>query len=442
MNAPLRHLLRFTASVAVLLAGAVHAQMIPWFSEYNSWRFEDTKWFSTYGYAPVSFSGLVYTNAGAGHSVLIDSPDPAWLQYHTMEDDGHTNLCVDSGTVLFWFAPAWSGTNAGGTGPGEFGRLFEVGAYTTNASYGWWSLFVDPEGANIYFSAQTNGLTVDYLSAPITWTNNTWHHIALAYSSSNTTLYLDGNPVTNGPAMTCCPGANALANGFFVGSDRDGLNQAHGAFDDLSIYDGPLDAATIGGMAAIYSIIYDAPIVSEALSSAESSSPGLPTLNAISGAGFLQLIGPAGSCFNGSEVWITNAVSLQAANQTATFTFSIEGGWDNAAYDVFANAVLGPTTSTNYQWAWLGQGYHCNTYQLTDLPLASAFLRLGTPLDSDFDGLTDAYERLVSATDPSRPDSALDGVSDLYKLMHGLQPTAPLSIPSLDSISLSICPVL
>ena len=115
----------------------------------------------------------------------MDSPDPAWLQYNVVENDGTTNLTVDQGSVLFWFAPNWSGTNEGGTGPGAAGRLIEVGAYTEDASYGWWSLYTDPDGVNLYFSAQgSDGSQTNYLSAPIDWTTNRWHLIALTYSTA------------------------------------------------------------------------------------------------------------------------------------------------------------------------------------------------------------------------------------------------------------------
>ncbi|MGN6553765.1 MAG: LamG-like jellyroll fold domain-containing protein [Verrucomicrobiota bacterium] len=433
-------LLALATSMACF-SGTAQAQSLPDYSSYNWWHFEDTDWLSGAGYAPMSFEGLSSTNDGLGNSLLIDSTNAAWLRYNTVEEDGYTNLTVDRGTILFWFAPLWSSTNAGGSGPGEWSRLIEVGSYTTNASYGWWSLYTDPAGANIYFSAQTNGAAVDYLSAPITWTNNTWHHIGLTYSETNTTLYLDGNPATNGAALTVYPGPDVVAGGFLVGSSSNGFAQAHGMFDDLSTYDGPLDSGTIGGIAGIYSIFYDAPIAAEALNSASNTFSSLPTLNAITGSGFLQWLGDADGCVTSSDVWATNVAGVWLTNQTVSMAFSIQGGLDGASYDVFANAILGPSTSTNYLWAWMGQGLHCNRYQLNDLPLASAFVILGTPLDSDFDGLTDAYEKLVTRTDPLRPDSGLDGISDLYKLFHGMQPSVPLATPTLDSISLPVCPV-
>jgi len=60
----------------------------------------------------------------------------------------------------------------------------------------------------------------------------------------------------------------------------------------------------------------------------------------------------------------------------------------------------------------MGQGLHCVTYLLTNLPNTSAFLILGKPTDSDADGLTDAYEGLVSKTDPMNADTDADGLLD------------------------------
>ena len=154
----------------------------------DSWSFYDsTNWTSDYGYAPVSFTNIAFSPLGDFHSLVVDTNVPAWLQYNVYENDGTTNLTVDSGTVTFWFAPSsWSSTNAGGMGPGEYGRLFEVGAYTPDSSYGLWSIYVDDVGNNIYFSAQTNDLSsslTTYLSAPISWTTNYFHFVALTYSA-------------------------------------------------------------------------------------------------------------------------------------------------------------------------------------------------------------------------------------------------------------------
>jgi hypothetical protein len=239
-----------------LLTGTSHAQALPpgagkpsFPDSLDSWSFQDnTNWTSDYGYAPVSFTNLNYSHLGNGSSLVVDTNVPAWLQYNVYETDGTTNLTVDSGTVTFWFAPDWSSTNAGGLGPQESGRLFEVGSYTPDSSYGLWSIYVDADGNNIYFSAQTNDLSsslTTYLSAPISWTTNYFHFIALTYSPTNTALYLDGVLATNGAPLTIYPGADVLANGFYIGSDSNGIYQAEGLFNTVVTYNYPLDTNTI-----------------------------------------------------------------------------------------------------------------------------------------------------------------------------------------------------
>jgi len=63
-------------------------------------------------------------------------------------------------------------------------------------------------------------------------------------------------------------------------------------------------------------------------------------------------------------------------------------------------------------------------------PSPKGFFQLGTLLDSDGDGLTDAYERLVSLTDPNDPIDALidsdgDGLPNSYELHYGTDPLVP-----------------
>jgi len=197
----------------------------------DSWSFYDTNaWTTDIGYAPVSFTNLNTSIFGDEGSLIVDSTNAAWLQYNVIEDDGTTNLTVDEGSVTLWFSPDWSS----GGGPGAWGQLLDVGQWTSDASYGWWSLNVDPAGTNLYFSAQNNaGIGTNYLSVPITWTSNQWHFIALTYSSTGTVLYLDGQLATNGVGMTIWPSSSVLANGFYIGSDTNGLAQAHGMFDNI-----------------------------------------------------------------------------------------------------------------------------------------------------------------------------------------------------------------
>jgi hypothetical protein len=417
----------------------------PYYYLLDSWSFSiKSTWTSDFGYNPVSFTNL-NTTLGDELALLLDTNVPAWLQYNVYESDGRTNLTVNQGTVTMWFAPSWASTNAGGVGPGEWGQLIDAGEWTSDASYGWWSLNVDPSGTNLWFSAQNAGAQTNYLSASIAWSANDWHFIALTYSATNTALYLDGRLATNGVGMTIWPSSSVLSNGFYIGSDTNGETQAHGIFDDVATYSMPLDSATVSNLflAEETSYMID-PLTTfhDSIISAPSQPSGSPiAYEAITGAGNLQLIGSASSCFSSTNVWLTNVVATvsgSGTNTTMNLMFTIEGGSNGVPYDVFANSVLGFGTNS-LPWAWMGQGYQCNVYMLTNLPPTACLLILGTPQDSDGDGLTDAYENLVSHTDPHNPDTDGDGISDADEILNGTDPrTANSAFPS--SISVETCP--
>ena len=215
----------------------------PWL---DSWSFYDTNYWTTdLGYAPISFSNITVSALGPGNSLQIDSPSSAWLQYNVYESSGATNLnVVSEGSVMFWFAPNWastSDTNETGNGPGVESRLLEIGKYTSNATYGWWSLYMDTTGNHFYFSAQDAlGDQTTYLSAPVTFASNVWHLIALTWTSTNTALFVDGNCLTNGSGIIVLPSSTVLSNGFTIGSDAaTGTLQMHGALNSMTTYNSP-----------------------------------------------------------------------------------------------------------------------------------------------------------------------------------------------------------
>ena len=217
------------------------------------WRFDDTNWLTVSGYAPVSFTNLALVPDWDNNALQVDSTNAAWLQYNVVEANGRTNLATEYGGLCFWFLPNWSSTNQGGAGPGVWARLIDIGAYTTNASYGWWSLYLNPSGDDLFFSAQTNnGVTTNYLFAPVSWDSTTWHLIDLAYSLTNTSLYIDGVLATNGPGISILPGSDVLTNGFYIGSDSNGIAQVHGQFENLWTYDYPLDSNDIAANYAYF----------------------------------------------------------------------------------------------------------------------------------------------------------------------------------------------
>lgn len=392
----------------------------------ESWSFQDNvNWTDDDGYAPVCFTNLNFAQLGNGKAMVVDTNIPAWLQFNVWESDGWTNLTVDSGTVTFWFAPDWSSASDtnGGFGPGVYGRLIEAGNYTEDSSYGWWSIFVDAGGTNLYFAAQTNDLSSTlstYLSSPIDWTTNYFHFVALTYSPTNTALYLDGVFVTNGPGVTVYPGPDVLTNGFYIGGDITGTNQSHGLFNTVQTYNYPLDSNDVQ---TIFAYEDNAYIISpwntammNIVSATSSTTSYTPFADVITGSGYLQWDGSTTTNYSSNgTVWITNTTSLMRGG-TNFITFTIQGGLANSLYDVF---VTGGLTSpiTNGVWYWMGQGSPGNIYTL---PIVSqeVFLILGTPQDTDSDGLTDAYELLVNHSSPTNYTTDGTGMADGWEVLY------------------------
>jgi hypothetical protein len=403
------------------------------FMALDSWQFPDTNWLSILGYAPVSFTNLVNaTDAGDRNALLLDTTNsnPAFLLYNVIETDGTTNINCQEGSLTFWFNPNWSGTNQGGTGPGDWANFVSLGQWGTNGS-SWWALYASPDGSTIYFAGQTNGGSPStYLSAPVSFTANTWMDIALIYGPTNSALYTNGVLVTNGSGVAYWPGSDVTL--FAMGSDTNGFFQARGMFGDWVNYGYQLSDGSIAANFEVYSILFGIMPPTNDLRSAPSSPTNTPTFQAITGTGYLQAISTnTTGCASSSNIWITNVVATPQSNGTMNVTFTIAGGSNGVPYDVFANPIMAPASNTNYPWAWMGQGYQCVTYTVTNLPNAEAFLILGTPLDSDGDGLTDAYERLVSKTDPHNPDTGGSGVLDGWSVLWGLNPRAdPSSNPN------------
>jgi hypothetical protein len=191
---------------------------------------------------PLLLRGIETVESWSGYAVQIAGKEPALLRFPLLDAKGQVRLTPDVGSLRLWFRPAWSSAPLGG-GPGAFGRLVELGAWTPDAALGWWALGVTPEGGSLVFAAQARGQTVEYLKAPIQWQAGEWHQVALTYSARGSALYVDGQLAALGAGVTHWPEAAAvLAAGFALGSDGDGLNLAQGQFDELATFAQPLTA--------------------------------------------------------------------------------------------------------------------------------------------------------------------------------------------------------
>lgn len=210
------------------------------------WPFDNTNtWAGDAGQLPLIATNVVGVLSWSTNAVQIDT-NGATLTYRDVETNGNANINLRSGTVQFWFRPDWGSTNAGGVGPQSEGRLIEIG--TQGTTNGWWGLVIGSAGTNIYFATQTNSpstLTTN-LTVAISWAANNWHQIVLAFSTNNSALYLDGQPLlTNGLGTACWPALAVRSQGFSIGGSMSGTNQAKGTFDELRTFNYPRSPAQI-----------------------------------------------------------------------------------------------------------------------------------------------------------------------------------------------------
>ncbi|MGH7980971.1 MAG: LamG-like jellyroll fold domain-containing protein, partial [Limisphaerales bacterium] len=222
----------------LLLSWAALSQINPPdpYFELDSWSFNDTNWISDYGCPPMSFTNVENPTNWDGNALEVDSTNPAWLQYPIVTS-GVTNIMFGEGAICLWLRPNWNS----GEGPGDWGRIVDVGEYGTNSPSSWWSLYFSPDGGSLNFSSETNGVFTNYFSCPISWESNTWHCVVLTFWARRCLLYIDGQFATNGAGMNYVPGSQAMADGFFVGSDVTGRQQARALIDDLATYNYTFD---------------------------------------------------------------------------------------------------------------------------------------------------------------------------------------------------------
>jgi hypothetical protein len=129
-------------------------------------------------------------------------------------------------------------------------------------------------------------------------------------------------------------------------------------------------------------------------------------------------------CVTNVPAYITNVVCAFDITRGWTVTFDIQGGTRGLFYDVFTATTLAGNRLANSSWTWLERCPTCSTVQHTHPPATCAFYALGTPQDLDRDGLTDAFEHLVSRTDSNQADTDGDGLWDGWEYAHQLDPLA------------------
>src|SRR5581483_4298712 len=395
------------------------------------WNFDDTNsWSGPANFAPLSFSNIVGVPSWEGNALWVDSTAPAWLQYPVVEPAGHTNLVCAQGTLSVWVWPDWTSGSLGGTGPSDWGRIVDVGQYSTNANLGWLGLYFSPDGNSLIFSGQSNGYGADFVSAPIAWDNSGWHLVCITWSPTNSAIYLDGQLAsTNGTGAVYCPGPAMLVTGFFVGSDTGtGSEQVRGVLDELRIWNYPLDSGSISNIYAAESgQVWPTPTGSGdgslGLDGGINGSDGIGFPGSGSNGGFAPDFNSGGSgtpqmsCPPGSlclEIWQPGTNIFNSDSNSVTLILHGTTNDNSTTYQLVSSTNLGagwtvdPTSLENP-----GQDWTPLTVSIADRP--TLFFRArNSGLDTDGDGLPDWWE-LKYGLDPNNPDTGNTGIPDGYK---------------------------
>ncbi len=199
----------------------------------DSYSFLKTNLVSDFNYAPLNFTNALVVQDCWGNALMLDTTnlEPASLNCRIIETNGHLNIDLAGGALFASIVPDWASadTNQNGQGPGEEGFLLAAGDGSPGSPQGLWALYVDAGGTNIYFAGLSNSVATIYVSAPISWCANSYHEVAVTYST-NSTLYLDGQFAASGGPVTIVPATNTWTNGFFIGSDSAGYEQFRGIF--------------------------------------------------------------------------------------------------------------------------------------------------------------------------------------------------------------------
>ena len=356
------------------------------------YEFLDTNWVSDFGYLPLNCTNLTSVSVEEENALMLDTTnlEPAFLQYNVVETDGHTNLDFGAGAVSALVISDWASadTNQNGEGPGELGYLLAAGDWSSNAPDGFWAIYVDAGGTNIYFGGVSNSVAATYVSAPISWASNSIHMIGLTYTT-NSVFYLDGQLAATGGPVTIVPSTNTWTNGLYIGSDASGYEQFRGIFLYMELDNSAIDSSNIISDWGPEWFTYG---WSETTNYYDTwLNPSGAGQNSMLSSGVLTWHGSAASpdFSTNNGVYLTNMSVSNVQGQGKTFTFTIKGGTDGVSYNMFTTSKLAGPRLTNSVWTWLGQGTNLGTYQVTNQPGLQSYYVLGPSLlASNANGVT------------------------------------------------------
>lgn len=188
-----------------------------------------------FGLAKVTCDAGEYPGGKAGRALRI-APQTSAIVFPAAG-----NLPRAAGTVAFWHRPAWTPTDRSEAAPG--GRtMFSAPRFTV--------MWQKKPQVMFFMTGDVvrpaDGYQWDYSVAPrIAWPSGEWRHIAVTWdkATGRKQVYLDGALAAEGTT-------DRITGGAWDGNDTAGLalRDAPGDYDELAIWDRPLDAADVGAL--------------------------------------------------------------------------------------------------------------------------------------------------------------------------------------------------
>jgi hypothetical protein len=289
--------------------------------------------------------GIQWVESWSGYALQLDNGFIGWAGASSVQSRQRI-VSPAQGTVRFWFLPST---------PLVESTLVACAAWTGTGTYPWFSIHSSPAGIGVVSGGQI------ITGARIAWDPGVWHLIAFTYTAtSGCILYLDGQPVAQGPALALPLIPAGAAFGLCLGS-ATGASPGQGTYEELYTFDyaeSPDDIAQYYNWTAptvALGPITAAELTARAqLRAARQAQLQLePQFQTMS----LQtpLDSPEGIDCTSGPLHLTNFV--QAASNT--FQVTIAGGQPSTLYDVLRAAALNGPWITNSQWVWVGCGYPC-----------------------------------------------------------------------------------
>lgn len=417
----------FLISLALKSSAAPRAPYPPW-PEKSLGIFG---WDEGYFYVPmrqraINADQAVMIPSWSGYSLVRQPTDQLPVAIPAIDGDGRSLIASDTGAIRFWFDPNWSSVaklnskEAGSPdmGPGRPARLLELANLGGQFADIRWTLFANAEGNQLTLAGIENGQVKQMLTAPLNIVAGQWVMISLLYSPAQSQLWLGGQKIAEGSGIK--PGIVGWEDrlGLVVGSSVTGGESANGQFEELVSFDYWPDAeqqqfyyrsylkrALLGPVGTPEEELFKMDLVH-----ALDDPPPAPGEGGGVGGG-----GPNSPAYNygTNDLWLeitgkTNTSGYFVIHEPATAT----GG----LYDLFSTTNLSPSVSglnlTNWLWMTRTSSGQTNL-TITGLTADQDYFQLGTMLDSDGDGLPDAYEKLVTHSSLLSADTDGDGLADI-----------------------------